>query len=71
MAAAIAEDKTGDSFICQMFLCELKNHEYGYTGDTEDALNALCYTADKVLEDSRLKHGLEKAITKICKKQQN
>lgn len=32
MAAAIAEDTTGEGFIYEMFLYELYNHEYGYTG---------------------------------------
>ena len=30
---AIAADKAGDNFIYEMFLTELSNHEYGYTGD--------------------------------------
>lgn len=42
--AAIAEDKTGDGFIYQMFLCELSNHEYNYTEDVEETLDALGYT---------------------------
>lgn len=66
MEEAIAEDKTGEGFIYEMFLRELADHEYGYTGDTEDTLDALGLTAEKVLEDSRLKHGLEKAIARIC-----
>lgn len=66
MAAAIAEDKTGEGFIYEMFLYELDNHEYGYTRDIEDTLNALGYTAKEVLGDPRLKRGIEKAITEIC-----
>ena len=31
LAAAIAADPTGDGFICEMFRCELDNHEYSYT----------------------------------------
>ena len=65
--AAIAEDKTGDGFIREMFLYELNNHEYSYTGDTEEALDALGYTADEVLNDPRLKRGLEMAVTEIRK----
>lgn len=65
MAAAIAEDKTGEGFIYEMFLRELNNHEFGYTGDMEDALCALGYTAEQVLGDPRLKRGIEKAITEI------
>ena len=68
MAAAIAEDKTGEGFIYQMFLYELDNHEYGYTMDTEDTLDALGYTAAEVLGDPRLKRGIEKAITEICRR---
>lgn len=63
---AIAEDRTGDGFIYEMFLYELDNHEYGYTMDTEDTLDALGYTADEVLADPRLKRGIEKAVTEIC-----
>lgn len=66
--AAIAEDKTGEGFIYEMFLYELHNHEYGYTMDTEDTLDALGYTADEVLSDPRLKRGIEKAVTEICKR---
>lgn len=65
MEAAIAGDKTGEGFIYQMFLCELDNHEYGYTGDTSDTLEALGYTAEQVLESPCLKRGIEKAVTEI------
>lgn len=68
MAAAIAGDKTGEGFIYQMFLYELDNHEYGYTRDTEDTLDALDYTAEEVLGNPRLKRGIEKAVTEICKR---
>ena len=68
LAAAIAEDETGDGFIFEMFLCELDNHEYGYTQDTEDALDALGYTAEEVLGDPRLKRGIEKAAAEILRK---
>lgn len=62
---AIAADYTGDGFIYQMFLYELNNHEYGYTGDTEETLDALGYTADDILADTRLTRGLEKAARVI------
>ena len=65
--AAIAADQTGDGYIYQMFLCELEDHEYGYTRDTEDALTILGYTIQDVLGDPRLKHGIEKAEAKIIK----
>lgn len=66
LAEAIADDKTGEGFIYEMFLAELENHEYGYTMDTEETLDALGYTAEDVLNDPWLKRGIEKAIMKIC-----
>ena len=65
---AIAGDQVGDGFIYEMFLYELDNHEYGYTMDTEDTLDALGYTTEEVLGDPRLKRGIEKAVTEICKR---
>lgn len=59
---AIAEDKTGEGFIYQMFLYELNNHEYGYTGDESDTLDALGYTVEEINSDERLLHGLKKAM---------
>lgn len=50
-----------------MFLAELNGHEFGYTMDTEEALDALGYTAEEILGDPRLKRGIEKAATEICK----
>lgn len=58
---AIAADKTGEGFIFDMFLCELDNHEYGYTEDTTDALEALGFTAQEVVDDPRLNRGISKA----------
>lgn len=69
--AAIAEDETGDGFIYEMFLYELDNHEFGYTMDTEDALDALGYTAEDVMNDPRLKHGIEKAATEIMRREED
>jgi hypothetical protein len=65
---AIAGDQIGDGFIYEMFLYELDNHEYGYTMDTEATLDALGYTTEEVLGDPRLKRGIEKAVTEICKR---
>ena len=63
--AAIAEDKTGEGFIYQMFLAELADHEYGYTGDAEDTLEALGYTWEQVTADKRLLRGLEMAQKRL------
>lgn len=62
---AVASDKTGDGFIYEMFLYELGNHEYGYTCDLSETLDALDYTPDGIQADPRLSHGLEKARMEI------
>lgn len=68
LTAAIAEDKTGDGFIYQMFLAELADHEYGYIGDADDTLDALGYTMEQVRADKRLLRGFEKARREILKR---
>ena len=68
LSEAIAADTTGEGFIYEMFLTELNNHEFGYTMDTEETLDVLGYTAEEVLNDPRLKRGIEKAVTEICGK---
>lgn len=67
MQDAIAADKTGDGFICDMFLYELANHEYCITYDYEETFNALGLTEEQVNADKRLLHGLEKARKKYLK----
>ena len=62
---AIEADKTGDGYIFQMFYYELKNHEYGYTGDAEETLEELGYTYEDLQADRRMLHGFEKAKEKI------
>ena len=53
LSAAIAEDRTGDGFIRDMFLCELADHEYSYTMDLSDTLDALGYTPEDILTQCR------------------
>lgn len=65
MQAAIKEDKTGDGFIYEMFLYELNNHEYGYTRDAEETLDALGYTFEQLETDRKLAHGFKKAQKRI------
>ena len=65
LEAAIAADKTGDGFIYEMFLSELQNHEYGYTGDLDETLAALDCTMEDIRADIRLSRGLEKAMREI------
>lgn len=68
--AAVEEDKTGDGFIHEMFLYELDNHEYGYTGELDDTLDALGYTVDDIMSNPQLKHGLEKATGEIMAREE-
>ena len=65
---AIASDQTGDGFIYEMFLYELESHEYGYTRDPEEALDALGYTWEQVQEDTKLLNGFAKAHDKITRR---
>lgn len=62
---AIAADKTGEGFIYGMFYNELLNHEYGYTGELDEALDALNLTLEEIQKNAVLKHGLEKAANDI------
>ncbi len=66
---AIAADTTGDGIIYEMFYAELKNCEYGYTGDYADTLEHLGYSMTDIEADTRLKNGLEKAAMKIRKEE--
>ena len=67
---AIAGDKTGQGFICDMFLQELENHEYSYTGDVQETLDALGITAQYMEAVPQLLDGLalacEKAMQHDC-----
>lgn len=63
--AAIKADETGDGFIKDMFLHELRNHEYTYTLDTEETLNACGFSEVEVEADPWLKRGLEMACKKL------
>ncbi|MCL2169979.1 MAG: hypothetical protein FWB74_08145 [Defluviitaleaceae bacterium] len=63
--AAITADTKGDGYIYQMFLYELDNHEYGYTGELTDALAVCDLTMEDVLESKPLLAGLKMAIEEI------
>ncbi len=62
---AIKADRTGDGYIFQMFYYELNNHEFGYTGDPEDTLDALKITEEEIRSNPTLEHGYTKAVAKI------
>lgn len=61
LSDAITADQTGDGFIYDMFDYELANHEYGYTQDLSDTLQALNLTPEEVNADPRYIHALTKA----------
>jgi hypothetical protein len=62
MKAAIDADATGEGFIFDMFDYELCNHEYVYTHDVSDALDALGLKVDDIKASEKLKKGLKLAI---------
>lgn len=64
----IDADKTGEGYIKDMFVSELENHEYGYTYDLEDTLDALEFTYEQVMSSPTLKHGLELAQKEVLGK---
>ncbi len=66
---AVAADKDGTGFIKSMFLHELYNHEYGYTLEIEDTLEALGYSFEDIESNEALKRGLRDARNHIHKKE--
>ena len=58
---AIEADSTGEGFIYDMFYTELANHEYSYTGDVTDAVNACGLTVEQLNANPALIIGLKKA----------
>ena len=65
LQAAMDADLTGEGFIKDMFLYELENHEYSYTGTAEDALDSLGLSFEDVAADPRLARGLDLAEKEI------
>lgn len=65
MNQAINNDTTGDGFIFDMFSYELANHEYGYTREIDDTLDALGFTIDEIIASDNLLNGLNKARKSI------
>ena len=52
-----------DEYLFQMFNYELANHEYSYTGDLTDTLEALGLTMEEINADPRMADALKRAIT--------
>lgn len=57
---AIKENK--DDYLYHMFNYELANHEYSYTYDLEDTLDALGLTYEEVKADKKMYEALKRAI---------
>lgn len=58
----IENDKFGNKFVKDMFSYELENHEYGYTRDYTDSLEALGYTMEDIKNNPKLKMGFDLAL---------
>lgn len=58
---AVASDETGNGFIFDMFLEELNNHEFSYTGDPDEAVYALGFDYDDLEKSLPLMNGFKKA----------
>ena len=56
---AVADDNDGTGYIREMFEYEMNNHEYGYTRDISDTLDALSITEDEIVADERLLNGFK------------
>jgi hypothetical protein len=67
MQEAINADKFGNGFIFDMFCYELANHEYNYTGDISDTLNALDLTEEDINGNESLRRGLNSAVKEQTK----
>lgn len=65
LEAAIEADATGDDFVKDMFMYELRNHEYTYTLETEETIESCGFTEEQVEADPRLKLGLEAAAKQL------
>lgn len=58
---ALADPETGGQFARDMFLYELANHEYTYTGNTEETLDYLGYKLSDIENSPQLKTALQQA----------
>lgn len=51
-----------DEYLFSMFNYELANHEYGYTGELDDTLDALGLTIEEINTNPRMASALKRAI---------
>ena len=68
LSDAIDSDPTGDRFVYDMFYYELANHEYTYTADVTDTVEALGFSMDEVNGNEKLRYALNKAAKDQRKK---
>ena len=61
LTTAIYKDQDGTGFIFSMFNYELANHEYCYTYDITDTINALGLTVEEINKSEALINGLRLA----------
>ena len=64
----IAADKTGKEFIYDMFVCELKDHEFAYTRNAQETLDALGITAELMDDMPQLRLGLSAACKEVLQR---
>ncbi len=58
---AMHDTQTGRQFTIDMFRTELNDHEYSYTGDPAEALEALGYTLEEIFDDPYLLETFKEA----------
>ena len=61
---AKALEEGGEEYAYQMFACELADHEFDYTMEIEDTLDALAYEPEEIGKNPVLYAGLERALQK-------
>lgn len=65
MKAEIEADKTGEGFIKDMFIYEMDNHEFNYTRDITETMDALGLTPSDIEESESLRRGLVLAFESV------
>lgn len=63
--AALKEPETGEQFAFDMFRTELANHEYTYTGDATETLEALGMSFETLEENPILKQAFNRAVSVV------
>ena len=58
----VARTENKDDYLYHMFNYELANHEYNYTGDLTDTLDALDLTLEEINANPQIDEALQRAI---------